>query len=347
MYSFWLHYIGSRESIACRLAVEQNEDDHNIAVQLIFWELLAVVPSDKSELCQNLLSQGIVESCCSSLLMLHFETMVKVFSRQRASCSRGGSPHSISVAALVTILLSALLLLAYLIHRVLAFHENSLELVQSPIHAIARDCQQPDYPVLGTASGETICMTTLTDGSKADLWQRMVRWRSFDNILDMTWENKERYCKKYGYALYDESELSLDTSRAPSWSKIKATQRLLTEEPCDWVFWLDADTVIMNSNKRVEEFLPRTDSSINIVVTRQKGTGFNAGAWLIRNTDWSKEFLQRWWDMKQFSRIKGQADAGDNHAFQFLLKNSTFSAGKVGVSGRLSFSVLTARFSRC
>lgn len=262
--------------------------------------------------------------------------MVLIYSRRRASWSI--SANSLS-ATLVLILLSTLLVLTYLVHRVVAFHENSKVLVQSPIHHIARDCQRPDYPVLGrTDHGEKICMTTLTDGSKADLWQRLVRWRSFDDIIGMTWGNKKRYCDKHGYALYDESTLSFDTSRAPAWSKIKAAQRLLTEESCDWVFWLDADTVIMNSSKRIEDFLPKADSSIDFVVTRQKVISFNSGAWLIRNTDWSKEFLQRWWDMKQFSKIKGQAVAGDNHALNSLLRNSTFIAGKTGIPPRCQFN---------
>ncbi len=154
-------------------------------------------------------------------------------------------------------------------------------------------------------------MTTLTDTAKADLWQRFVRSRDFGNVLAITWPNKQEYAAKHGYHLFDESR-NLDTNRPPSWSKIKAVQRLLTEEHCDWVFWLDADTVIMNSAVRIEDFLPLSDQ--DFIVTPEKLDQINAGAWLIRNTPWAHEFLETWWNMESFVLPKGLGVSGDNDA---------------------------------
>lgn len=212
-------------------------------------------------------------------------------------------------------------------HRIASYRVNNAELVKPPINDIVRVCPQPVYAVLSSSTQAAaaasirkpkICITTLTDAAKADALQRLVRWRNFDSLLDMTWPNKDKYCRKHGYDLFNES-MTLDTSRPPSWSKILAVRRLLTEEKCEWVFWMDADTVIMNSNKRIEDFLPMPDSGIDLLLTEQKGPSWNAGAWLIRNTPWSLEFLDHWWNMKEFVQPKGLSVSGDNEALKAYL----------------------------
>jgi galactosyl transferase GMA12/MNN10 family len=212
----------------------------------------------------------------------------------------------------------------FLINRSISYNLNVKQLVPAPINHIERVCPPPFYPVIGSDNHSNrnatprICITTLTDSAKADFIQRLVRWRNFNNLLELTWPNKQDYCKKHGYHLYNESD-SLDPSRPPSWSKIRAARRLLLEESCDWVFWMDADTVIMNSAKRIEDFLPLPESGIDLVLTRQKGNSWNAGAWLIRNSTWSLNFLDHWWNMEEYVKPKGLAVSGDNDALRAYL----------------------------
>ena len=209
--------------------------------------------------------------------------------------------------------------------RIASYKVNNKDLLKAPINDIERECPAPKYPVVGQNISSTarrkICMTTLTDASQADWFQRLVRWRNFNNLLDLTWPNKQRYCEKHGYQLFNESH-SLDKSRPPSWSKIRAAQRLLTEEDCEYVLWLDADTVIMNSAKSIEDyFLPTPETGIDLVITQQKGQSWNAGAWLIRNSEWSRHFLDHWWNMKDFVKPKGLAVSGDNDALKAYLSS--------------------------
>jgi mannan polymerase II complex MNN10 subunit len=141
----------------------------------------------------------------------------------------------------------------------------------------------------------------------------------------MTWPNKQAYCTKHGYQLFDSSNV-LDNSRPPSWSKIKAAQRLFSlkqrdnQSPlCEWVVWWDADTVIMNSDKKIQNLFPL---HADFVVTKQKSISYNAGAWIIKNTPWSHQFLQTWWDMEHFVRVKGLSVSGDNDAlFHYLTQD--------------------------
>ena len=98
-------------------------------------------------------------------------------------------------------------------------------------------------------------------------------------------------------------------------------QRLLKEESCDWVFWLDADTVIMNSDIRIEEFLPIEGP--DFLVAPEKNNKINAGAWLIRNTPWAHEFLNTWWNMESFVLPKGLGVSGDNDALNAFRNEQT------------------------
>lgn len=201
------------------------------------------------------------------------------------------------------------------VERYMSYSANTEKLYRMPIFDIYRECPKPEYEIV--SDKPNICITTLTDAAKAGVYQKLVRWRNFNNLLEITWPNKQRYADLYGYQLFNESN-TLDTSRPPSWSKIKAVQRLLNEESCDWVFWMDADTVIMNSTITIESFLP---ANYDLVLSRQKGPSWNAGAWLIKNTEWSKQFLQNWWNMESFVRPKGLAISGDNDALHHYLSN--------------------------
>jgi galactosyl transferase GMA12/MNN10 family len=149
-----------------------------------------------------------------------------------------------------------------------------------------------------------ICITTLTDQASPSVWQRLLRWRNFDGILDLTWSNKQAYALQYDYFLYDGSR-HIDHSRPPAWSKIKAVQYLLSQTTnehtrrCDWVMWTDADTLIMNSHIRVTDFLP-ADETKDLVVGPGKGGGYNSGV-----TD--------------FVRPHGLSLSGDNAALNALM----------------------------
>ena len=196
------------------------------------------------------------------------------------------------------------------------------EWVSAPIVNTPRTCPLPSTTKLYTTLAQDstnspknppkICLTTLTDEKKKSFATKYFGWRNFDGLLAMTWENKQAYANKHSYLLFDESS-QLDRRRPASWSKIRAVQRLLTEEHCDWVFWMDADTVVMNSDKALQDFLP---ANLDLVLSADDGGGYNAGAWLIRNTDWSRNFLETWWNMKSFVKPPGLAKSGDNDALK-------------------------------
>ena len=162
------------------------------------------------------------------------------------------------------------------VHRIIVWRESSFKWVFAPIMDIERPCPAPRYSTIGKTAGAgnnddlKICLATLTDEklkSKqgTSFLRKVIRWRNYDNILDLTWDSKQEYANKHGYFLYDGST-EVDVSRPVQWSKIKAVQHLLEEEKCNWVLWHDADTLFMNTNVRIEDILP-SDPNKDLLVT--------------------------------------------------------------------------------
>lgn len=115
-------------------------------------------------------------------------------------------------------------------------------------------------------------------------------------------ENKKKYCELHGYDFIVREE-ALDPSRPPSWSKILLMDELMATTSYKWIFWTDADSLIMNSAIRLEDLI---DERYNMVIT----VDFNsicAGEFFMKNCDWSRQFLKiiyghtecithRWWE---------------------------------------------------
>lgn len=221
-----------------------------------------------------------------------------------------------------------LLGLPFCVQRAIVWHKGRKAWVMSPIMHLERQCPQPAYPTLtstdeGRAQADQlkICLTTLTDEKtkhSVSLLRRFIRWRNYDNILDLTWKSKQAYADKHGYHLFDSSDM-VQTGRPAQWSKIKAVQRLLVEEKCDWALWMDADTLFMNTEKKIEDFLPADPDKDIVVAVDVPNPGYNSGSWLVKNSEFGLGFLQKWWDMKTFVRLPGQSLSGDNDAFKVLL----------------------------
>jgi hypothetical protein len=229
-----------------------------------------------------------------------------------------------------------LILVSLTTHRILSAYMTHRKWINAPITYLDRTCPTPEYPTIASAAAlantsvavskpsavpakSRICITTLTDAKNPSRLQRFFRWRNFEGIIELTWKNKQDYAAKHGYPIFDGSFL-LDTSRPPAWTKIKAVQHLLEHEECDWVGWTDADTIIMNSEIAMESFLPAANTAHDLVVASDNGGGYNSGVWFVRNTAWSKQFLQDWWNMNNFVRPPGFSLSGDNNALKALLR---------------------------
>lgn len=227
-------------------------------------------------------------------------------------------------AAVITKIFIVFILGTIVVHRIISTIMSRKKWINAPITCMHRQCPQVHYETMtpAQAAGQKICLTILTDSQSNSIIQRFLRWRNFDGIVELTWPNKLEYAMKHGYRLHDQSSL-INTSRPPAWSKIAAVLDLLSDEhQCDWVMWLDADTVIMNSDIKITSFLP-ANNSFDMLVASDKGGGYNSGVFLFRNTEWSKQLLRQWWNKTSYVRPPGLSLSGDNNAMKDLLRKLT------------------------
>ena len=120
--------------------------------------------------------------------------------------------------------------------------------------------------------------------------------------------NKAKYCDRHHYDLIV-SPVSLDESRPPAWSKIKLLQRHLASY--DWVFWADADSIIMNPFIRLERFV---DPDFELIITADK-FGMNSGMFFLKNAATSAQFLNLVYDQSQFVNHDFWEQAAIHHLF--------------------------------
>ena len=106
--------------------------------------------------------------------------------------------------------------------------------------------------------------------------------------------NKEAYARRHGYRFVAYTR-SLDTSRHPAFGKPIAIANHLDDH--DWVFWTDADSLVMNPAITLESIIARgiaQGGDRDMILTREAGgSPINTGQWLIRNTEWSRTALAR------------------------------------------------------
>ena len=96
--------------------------------------------------------------------------------------------------------------------------------------------------------------------------------------------NKQAYGRRHGYDCFVYRE-RLDTRRHPAWSKLVAIKRHLPDY--DWVFWTDADSLVMNGERTLEAIIAKQENKDMILTWEAGASPVNTGQWLIRNTEWS------------------------------------------------------------
>lgn len=110
--------------------------------------------------------------------------------------------------------------------------------------------------------------------------------------------NKAAYCRRHGYDFVDVTD-GFDPGRPAAWSKLKFVRDRLAYY--DWVFWSDADSLVMRSDVPLEAFL---DERYDVILTHDDlGVGVhhvNTGQFFVRNTPWAGRFLDEAWGQTDF-----------------------------------------------
>ena len=112
-------------------------------------------------------------------------------------------------------------------------------------------------------------------------------------------EINKKYCEEKGYTYIcdkDDAKIrSISENRSLHWCKIKIVKEVLDTNNFDYILFLDADAVISDFNQNIEDFI---DGSYNMIFGEDVGShsSMNTGVFLVKNSEWSKNFLNTWWE---------------------------------------------------
>lgn len=85
-----------------------------------------------------------------------------------------------------------------------------------------------------------------------DAYSKMAEYTVKDNI--------KKYSELHGYSLHIDTQKNVDNDRSPSWQKIRTSIDILNKYK--WVFFIDTDCLIMNSDIKLESIIDEKYSFI-------------------------------------------------------------------------------------
>jgi len=110
----------------------------------------------------------------------------------------------------------------------------------------------------------------------------------------------KHYCDINGYNYYVEKDVHKINSKIPgrslTWYKPHLIGEMFELYPnSEYILFLDIDAIFCNNNRKIEEFI--TDD-FSVLMTEDYGPSLvNAGVMLLKNDEFSKEFIKQWWDI--------------------------------------------------
>ena len=112
----------------------------------------------------------------------------------------------------------------------------------------------------------------------------------YHQLGDMSAENKKAYAQRWGYDLIVQRKKK-DRRREMHWAKLSTLIDILPRY--DWVFWTDADSLVMNYGKKLEDYIDNDCS----VIFNEDINGLNSGHFFIRNSKWCVDFLRECYEI--------------------------------------------------
>lgn len=144
-------------------------------------------------------------------------------------------------------------------------------------------------------------------------------------LADVSTINKLWYAERNGYVFIDDkNDYILEQGRSDTWLIELSLMNAILEHPeCDWFFWTDIDSLIMDYDFKLESLISKAGVEHNIIacmwpidsmisfsdlqadkitVIKARTTWFfvHTGNILVRNCKWSYDFLRMLYEDKRF-----------------------------------------------
>ncbi|KDP25125.1 hypothetical protein JCGZ_22660 [Jatropha curcas] len=159
-----------------------------------------------------------------------------------------------------------------------------------------------------------------------------------DNLLLRFFKNKVDYCRLHGYDIFYNNVL-LHPNMTSFWAKYPIVKAAMLAHPeTEWIWWVDSDAVFTDMEFKIPLEKYKDHNLVvrgwpSLIYKKQSWTSLNAGVFLIRNCEWSMNFLDAWvnmgpqtpnydkWGQIQRSTFKDKMipEADDQAALVYLL----------------------------
>jgi hypothetical protein len=134
-----------------------------------------------------------------------------------------------------------------------------------------------------------------------------------EELMHRVIKNRIRYCNKHKYIPLVATAADIDPSRPAAWSKFLAIQKHLPNY--DYIAYFDMDAVIMSVSTPLETFIEAAGPCSDLVLT-EDWNGPNTGAFLVKNTAWSRWFMAHAWEVGE-PLVPKRSPAGTKHPFEY------------------------------
>ncbi|CAI0430541.1 unnamed protein product [Linum tenue] len=179
-----------------------------------------------------------------------------------------------------------------------------------------------------------------------------------DHLLLRAFKNKVDYCRIHGYDVFYNNVL-LHPRMKSYWAKLPVVKAAMLAHPeAEWIWWVDSDALITDMEYKLP--LDRYNyKGHNLVVhgwskmiyEEKSWTSLNAGVFLIRNCQWSMDFIDVWanmgpispdykkWGVIQRSVFKDKLfpESDDQSALIYLLFKDRRLTDKIYLEGEYYF----------
>ncbi|CAL0311594.1 unnamed protein product [Lupinus luteus] len=123
-----------------------------------------------------------------------------------------------------------------------------------------------------------------------------------DHFLLRFFKNKVDYCRLHGYDIFYNDAL-LDPRMFGYWAKYPVVRATMIAHPeAEWIWWVDSDALFTDMEfklplNRYKDHNLIVHGWAHLIHEKRSWTGLNAGVFLIRNCQWSLDFIDAWASM--------------------------------------------------
>ncbi|XP_038883096.1 galactomannan galactosyltransferase 1-like [Benincasa hispida] len=123
-----------------------------------------------------------------------------------------------------------------------------------------------------------------------------------DHLLLRFFKNKVDYCRIHGHDIFYNNAL-LQPEMFSYWAKLPVVRAAMIAHPeAEWIWWVDSDALFTDMEFKLPLDRYKNHNLIvhgwaHLIYDRKSWTGLNAGVFLIRNCQWSMDFMDVWASM--------------------------------------------------